>query len=375
MIDWNKYYTEYPVNQELIWLNNCGTTPVGNSIKAAVNHYLDGYSRHGVFTDTNAFSVVRRNIVSALCKLLNSESDELAIIHHTSEGMNFISQGLSLENGDEVILMENEYPSNVYPWQHLKSCGANLKFVAVGDTPEQFLENLNSSLTTKTKVISISAVHWCTGMPLPIEEIGLLCEERGIIFVLDGAQGVGHVPIDVKKMKIDYMAFSAWKWLLGPLGLGVLYVNRANLSKVKTIFVGQSSVVNPEEYLPYKSVLLPGADRFEYSTPNFTDWVYFEASLKMLGTIGFSAVKERIYELSSYLAKGLVAMGYKVNTEQFSQKTGIIVCESEKQSSLELQKHLKANKVISAVRLDKLRLAPHIYNSKEQLDTVLNLLK
>lgn len=374
MIDWKVYYEDYPVNHQWIWLNNCGTTPMGSKIKKSVFEYLDSYSSHGVLSEIKTFPAVRRDIIQILSSLLNAEKEELAIIHNTSEGMNFISHGIELKPGDKIILMENEYPSNVYPWTFWKDKGVTIEFVPVGETQEEFLANLKVMITENTRVISISAVHWCTGMPLPLEEVGAMCKENKIFFVVDGAQGVGHVPINVKKMNIDFMAFSAWKWLLGPLGLGVLFVTQENMAKMSSTFIGQSSVVNPEQYLPYKSALLPGADRFEYSTPNFTDWVYFDAALRMLNEIGFAQVMARLYSLSDYLHRGLRSQGFELLKEKFQKNTGIIVFEKKEQSSHSIQKYLKENGVICAVRLEKLRMAPHIYNSYEQLDKVLELL-
>lgn len=207
MVEWKKYYNDYSVNQELIWLNNCGTTPIGNRILQEVTSYLHGYAKKGVFTELGTFSEVRRGIISILSSLLNCDKDELAIIHNTSEGMNFISLGLGLDTGDEILLLENEYPSNVYPWNHWKERGVLLNFLELKDSPEEFLEYFRNRIKPNTKLITISAVHWCTGMPLPIKEIGRICREKNICFVLDGAQGVGHVPIDVKTMHIDFMAF------------------------------------------------------------------------------------------------------------------------------------------------------------------------
>jgi cysteine desulfurase/selenocysteine lyase len=161
----------------------------------------------------------RRRITEILSQLLNCHSEEIGIIHNTSEGINFISQGLDLHRGEEILLLENEYPSNVYPFQHWEAKGIHLKFIPMADSPAKFLDNVKSSISPNTKAISLSLVHWCTGMPLPTTEIGQFCKENGIDFILDGAQGVGLLDVDVQKMNVSYMAFPAWKWLLGPLGL------------------------------------------------------------------------------------------------------------------------------------------------------------
>ena len=376
MTNWKTYYENYPVNQELIWLNNCGTTPVGRRTITDVTRYLEAYSKQGVFNELEKYSNVKRRITEILSQLLNCHSEEIGIIHNTSEGINFISQGLDLHRGEEILLLENEYPSNVYPFQHWEEKGIHLKFIPMADTPAKFLDNVKSSISPNTKAISLSLVHWCTGMPLPTTEIGQICKENGIDFILDGAQGVGLLDVDVQKMNVSYMAFPAWKWLLGPLGLGGIYVAKDKLATMKTIFKGQSSVVNADEYLPYKTEIKPGADRFEYSTGNFTDWVYWKSTLEMLSEIGFPIVRERIYTLKEYLADGLRKNGFQIYSDNFPEyKTGILACDKSGVDSSELVKILRDNKVISAVRLGRVRLAPHIYNSFEQLDRVIELLK
>ncbi len=375
-MDWNPIYTAYPVNKEMIWLNNCGTTPAGKHIITALSRFTEGYARKGILTEVASYPKVQKNIKNILCDLLNCMPDELSLIHNTAEGMNFISHGLKLSYGDEVILLENEYPSNIYPWQHLEKKGVKLVTTPMERSPETFMEALERLITKKTRVISLSAVHWCTGMPLPIDQVGRLCKEKGIDFVVDGAQGVGIQPMDTKKANISYMAFSAWKWLLGPLGVGLLFVAKEKLEDLEPVFIGTASVVRSKEYLPYKSELKPSADRFTFSTVNFNDWVYLEAALDFLQDIGFLAVRERIFELSAYLSKGLNKIGFNVFSDHFPDyPTGIVVCEKPGIKSNFIMTHLRKNKIVAAERLGRVRFSPHVYISPEQIDEVVRILE
>lgn len=374
-MNWQSVYDSFPVNQEFVWLNNCGTTPAGRHVVRAVSRFIKGYSEKGIFTDTASYPDVRHRIKTLLAGLLSCRPHELALIHNTAEGMNFISHGLLLEPGDVVILLDNEYPSNVYPWRHLEEKGIQLRFTPMEDSPEAFLTSLRRLIDDKTRLISISAVHWCTGMPLSIAKVGALCRERNILLVVDGAQGVGMQPIDVKQAGIAYMAFPAWKWLMGPLGLGVLYVCEEKLEDLKPIFIGTESVVRDEEYLPYKSGLKPSADRFTFSTPSFTDWVYFQASLEFLHTIGFEAVRNRLFELSEYLNQGLRKIDFQVYSDRFpDHPTGVTVCEKPGISAQTIMNHLKDNRIVAAERLGRIRFSPHIYISPHQLDEVIQVL-
>ena len=375
IMNWNSIYTAFPVNREMIWLNNCGTTPAGTHILKAVSRYMEGYARKGILADPSGFATVHRNIKNILSRLLNCLPEELALIHNTAEGMNFISHGLKLSAGDEVILLQNEYPSNIYPWRHLEKKGVKLVTTPMETSPESFLTALNRSITSKTRAISLSAVHWCTGMPFPLEQVGKLCKEYAIDFAVDGAQGVGMQPLDTRAANIDFMAFSAWKWLMGPLGLGILFISKEKLNNLDPVFIGTKSVINDKEYFPYKSELKPTADRFTISTANFNDWVYFEAALEFLENVGFQTVRERIFELSAYLRDGLTNLGFEVLSDRFKDHpTGIVVCEKPGAATDAVIQHLKLNNVVTAERLGRVRFSPHIYISPEQIDTVLDLL-
>jgi cysteine desulfurase / selenocysteine lyase len=374
-IDWRTIYKAYPVNKEMIWLNNCGTTPAGKHILEALSQFMEGYALKGSLTEIASYPKVQNNIKKILSDLLNCSSDELAIIHNTAEGMNFISHGLKLAAEDEVILLENEYPSNIYPWRHLEKKGVKLLTAPMEKSPETFLKALKRLITAKTVVISLSAVHWCTGMPLPLAQVGKLCKENNINFVVDGAQGVGMQPLDIRTANIDYMAFSAWKWLLGPLGLGILFISKERLDTLDPVFIGSDSVVRPDEYLPYKSELKPSAERFTFSTASLNDWVYLEAALKFLDAIDFSVVIERIFELSARLSKGLIEIGFNVFSDHFPEHpTGIVVCEKPDVESDVIMTHLKKNNIVAAERLGRVRLSPHVYNSPEQIDEAVRVL-
>jgi selenocysteine lyase/cysteine desulfurase len=375
IMNWQDLYDAFPVNREMIWLNNCGTTPAGRHVLSAVSEFLEGYARSGILTEKASYAGIRRQIKSVLAPLLNCRPDELALIHNTAEGMNFISHGLGLSAGDELILLENEYPSNIYPWRHLAERGVRLVFAPMAATPEAFLESLVPLVTANTRAMALSAVHWCTGMPLPLSAIGALCRERGVDLIVDGAQGVGIQPIDVREMGISFMAFSAWKWLMGPLGVGVMYVAREKLDALPPVFVGTESVVDDLVYLPYKEVLKPSTERFTYSTGNWNDWVYFAASLSFLNRIGFDTIRGRIFELSTQLAADLSDRGWTVLSDRHPNwPTGIVVAERPGTDATAMLAHLKRHRIVAAERLGRLRFSPHIYISPPQLKEVVEVL-
>ena len=371
--DWDRIAADFPVNNHLIWLNNCGTTPLGDPIRARVNLWLEEYGRRGTAAEGFSYPGIKASIQRRLEALLNARPGELALIHHTSEGMNFISHGVDMRPGDEILILENEYPSNVYPWEHWRAKGVALRTVPLMANPEEFLAAFATMAGPKVRLASLSAVHWCTGMPLPLEAIGRLCAQRNIIFVVDGSQGVGLVDLDVRAAGIHYMAFSAWKWLLGPIGQGVLFVDRDRLESLKPIFKGTESVEG--DYLPYKEAWKPSADRFAISTGSFTEWVYLEASLAYLEAIGFARVKERIRGLATRLSDGLRGLGFRLAADAWGGGVGIVVAFREDVDAGSAVRALKAGNIIAAERMGGIRFAPHVYNTEAQIDTVIGAMR
>ena len=368
-MNWQHVYDAYPINARCTWLNNCGVTPAGRHIAARMAAHFERLTEHGPGDGGGALARLMRSIRQRMGRLLTAQPDEIALIHNTAEGMTMISFGLGLSQGDEILLLENEYPSNVYPWEHWRKRGAAVTFVPVGNTADEFLSNFARAHGPRTRVAALSLVHWCTGMPLPIAEIASICHERGILLVLDGSQGVGLVPFDFAQVAPAALCFSSWKWLLGPLGLGVIVIDRETLSRLEMPFKATDSVANPASYLPYQNEMRASVDRYAYSTANYNDWVYLDESLAFLDAIGFERVRERILELTLRLYRGLSALGFGAAYQHGdAPQSGILSVRKPGVDVDRLSSTLAQRGFVTRVRLGHLRLAPHVYLSPEQMD-------
>lgn len=366
-MNWSEVEAQFPATETYIWLNNAGVTPAGRFAVDAVSDYMNAFAEAGMLQDRVRIDALKRGIQTILGTLVGAEPEDIALVRNTAEGMNLISHGLGLREGDRILLLEQEFPSNVYPWDHWKMKDVSIGFVPAGKTPDEFLENLTRALTPSTRLVSISAVHWCTGMPLPVRETAAICAGRGVELAIDGAQGVGHVELDMR-WGISFMAFSAWKWLLGPLGLGALVVPRAKLGLLDPVIKGTTSVTDERTYFPYRDTLKPTAERYIYSTPSFLDWVYFHASLEFLNRVGFPAVKARIHELSRLLASGLEDRGFRVLASNHpGTPTGIIAAEKDGLDARLAVGKLASRGVVTQERLGRIRLSPHVYITEERI--------
>jgi len=375
-VNWKKIAADFPINNNFIWLNNAGHVPPGQHAIEAVNRFMQAHTKSGFKTYSLMYPQPHKRVKSILSGLLNCSEDDVALIHNTAEGMNFFSHGLNFSSGDKVLLPEQEYPSNVYPWEHVKENGVSISFIPNSNTQDGFIRNLKEHITPDTKAVSLSAVHWCTGMPFPLKEISSICQENDTEFVVDISQGAGHVPVYIDDWDIPFCTGSAWKWLHGPLGLGILVIKKDKINSLSHIFKGTQSVVSSHNYFPYKSELKDNVDRYVFSTPSLIDWIYFEASLSYLSNIGFDTIANRIYELSDYLSGQLSETGFTVLNKQFAPvKSGIIAAEHEKVSSKKIVDKLKAKNIICADRFNRVRFSVHIFNTFDQIDRTVSILK
>jgi len=359
---------DFPVCEHTIWLNNCGISPAGSFAVERMRTHFETLLREGPLGEGTSPGRLRRSIAEKLGALLEVTPDELALIHNTAEGMTMLSLGLELSPGDRILLLENEYPSNVYPWQFWDSRGVVLDFVPQGRSPAEFLASLERSLTPRTRVVALSAVHWCTGMVYPLRELAELCHARGVLLVLDGSQGVGHIPLSLAALRPAALVFSAWKWLLGPLGLGVLCVSRELLPKLRSVFRGPDGMAQPS-YLPYQTEVSPRADRYTYSTANYNDWAYFDASLDYLSKLGFENVFARISALGERLHQGLSSLGFVPAYDRSSAPpSGIVSMKHPAADSAALVTALGERGIVARERLGYLRLAPHVYLDERDIE-------
>lgn len=367
-VDFQNLRNQFPLREDLIWLNNCGVSvpPAGSA--QAVKDYLDAFSAAGVLQTAKPHGQIKRNIQNYFSKFFGGNPHEYALLNNTAEGMTFIAQSLPLTRGDKILLVEREYPSNVYPFLQLKRQGIEIGFVSPGTSNKEFLENIRAELSTNVRAMSLSAVDWLTGMKFDLAAIGRLLQSRGVAFLLDAAQGAGHVDIDVAALGVDAMAFSCWKWLLGPLGSGGLYVADSFLKKLDIRVAGTSSVKNDEVYLPHREDYKESVERFMLSTAPYMNWVHLEASLRFLDDVGLTAVQQRLMLLADGIADALRKAGFTVIRDSFGHDKTSIVCAKKEGDMNELHAKLMKAGVVCAYREGNLRFSPHLNFTETDLE-------
>lgn len=236
-----------------------------------------------------------------VAEFINAEREEIIFTSGTTEGLNFLAQTLKngLKKGDEIVLTEMEHHSNIVPWQKIvEETGAVIRFIPV---KEYELDLKKGTITKKTKIVSVVHMSNMLGTINPVGEIVKMAHNVGAICIVDAAQSVPHMPIDVKKMDVDFLVFSGHK-MLGPTGIGVLYGKKKLLETLEPYKFGGGMI---REVTLEKSTWADIPERFEAGTPNIAGAIGLAAAIEYLQEKGMKNVEKQCAELTKYAKKRL----------------------------------------------------------------------
>jgi cysteine desulfurase/selenocysteine lyase len=265
-----------------------------------------------------------------------------------------------------VLILDGDYPANVYPWMNLAHRGVLTKIVPARNGGLD-LDLLQSRIDSHTRVIAMSTVVFATGFRNDIEAIGRICSERGIYFVVDGIQSLGALPFDVQAANVDFLAAGSQKWLMGPVGAGFLYVRHGLLDElVAGAYVGSASVVDGQNFLDYNFTLLPTAERFNLGSSGIVNQLGFRASLALLQEVGIERVAERVLMLAGVAIGDMQERGYRVSADTAPERrSGIVIVEVEDPTAVCAR--LQTAGIICIPRGKGFRIAPHFYNTEQEI--------
>jgi len=376
---------EFPATKNCLYLNGCDTTLIGRRTRAAVDRYLDNmmFKRGAKADDEKVLDRAREKFA----RLVQAQPDEIALTRNVSEGINAIAQAMPWTPGDNVVLCtEIEHPNNIYPWLHLRRRGVEVRSVPARAGAID-VEAMVDAIDSRTRVLSCSTVSFCPGFRADLDALGAACRERSVFFLVDAVQSTGILQHDMARSRIDGLATSATKGLLGIYGIGFLYCRREWADRLQPVYLSRPAVDVPPEALSEMGTadyrLRAGARRFELGTHNYGAAFAVEASLDYLMEIGAPAIEAHVTGLSARLAQGLLDLGLPVAGGAPGAHLAHIVTFgklgagghdfSTDESLNRLYRFLKANAVYLTIRRGMLRFALHVYNSKADVERVLDL--
>jgi cysteine desulfurase/selenocysteine lyase len=297
-------------NKTLVYLDNAATTQKPLSVINAINDYYMNYNSNihrAVHQLAEEATFEYEKTREKVAKFINAHSaDEIIFTRNATEAINLVSYSWGRTNvnkDDRIVITELEHHSNIVPWQILtQERDAELDYIGIDNNGYLNMEDCNRYLQSdKVKLLSISHMSNVLGTIVPINEIIKMAHQKGIVVLVDGAQSVPHMPIDVQSMDCDFMVFSAHK-MLGPTGVGVLYAKKEILNEMKP-FIGGGDMI--KEVYKHRTIYNDLPYKFEGGTPNIADVIGFGAAIDYLKKIGMHNVREHEIEITSYAIKAI----------------------------------------------------------------------
>lgn len=367
-------HPEFPLTDELIYLNHAAVGPWPKRTGAAVIQFAEQNTRYGSHFYPDWLNK-EAELRSQLQTLLNAPSpDDIALVKNTSEALSFVAYGLPWQAGDNIVSSNEEFPSNRLPWQSLADQGVDFRQADLrsGATPEEALFAL---VDGNTRLLTISSIQFASGLRMDLERIGEFCKQRGILFCIDAIQSLGAVQFDVQAYQADFVMADGHKWLFGPEGLGVFYTTPEARDKLKLTQYGWHMMKDTHNYENQPWEIHPTARRFECGSPNMLGIHAFSASLSLLLETGMAAIETLVLERSDYLKDAITNNGQLVllSEQKNRLKSGIVTFKHRTLENAALYQYLQNNGVVCAPRGGGIRFSPHFYNTFEEIDRALGL--
>ncbi len=357
----------------IIHLNHAGVSPISNRCADAMRQILEWNLG---MTDVMWNRIVERMTAcrSSVAQMLNVSPEDIALSRNTTEGINWVANGIDWQPGDRIVSVQGEYPANVYPWMRLSKQGVVFKMIQPVDGRVP-IESIERELTSDTRLLTISYVEFATGFRSDLEALGRLCQEKGIMFLVDLIQGMGVFPLDFKKWNVTFAAGGAQKWLLGATGAGFFYCDKKYLDRLEVTCCGASSVVQWTPYTEYDYTLRDDASRFEYGTPAMLTLAGMGAAIDLLLDAGMENVRDRVRLLTDILIEGAVKKGFRcLSPRGDGEWSGIVALEHPNHSPQTIVDQLKTKNIFATEREGYLRLTPHFYQTEAEMKTVVDAL-
>ncbi len=311
---------------------------------------------------------LKSRIRASYARMLGVSPAEIAITRHTAEGVNIIAQGYPWKAGDRVLTVNVEYPSNVYPWWNLRDRGVEIVCVPEREGRVD-LDEFLAAIDERVRLVAISHVEFASGFAFDLARVAGKCRACDAFLFVDIAQSIGILPLDLRL--VDAAAWPTWKWLMGPLGMGGLYIAERRLPIIRPIFVGTDGMVPASDYLEYRFEFRADASRFEYSSENTLGLFGTADALGRMEPLlvpdAQDALARRVFALGDGLIALMESKGFRLYSScAEGERSGIFsfVAPGDPRS---YAARLRQHGVEAAVRGGRLRLSPHFYNTVEDL--------
>ena len=367
---------EFPWTGATTYLNAASIGPLPERTRLAVEAFNAKRTAPHLLPDRDLAAVLAATRAAA-ARLVGAAAEEIALTPNTSAGLGIAAGALPLGPGDIVLLSDREFPANVYPWLAQRRRGVAVERAAVTargwPDEDRLLERLGDP---RVKVLAISLVQFSNGFRADLERLGAACRAHGVRLVVDAIQGLGVVPLDVAALEVDVLACGGQKWLLGPWGSGFCYVRRELIPVLEPAVVGWMAYEGMDDFtnlLSYGDRLLGDARRFEVASLATQDHLGLATSIGLLLELGVEGISAYVRSLGEPVLAWARDHGVPIVSPTDGVHRSQIVCIAPPDAK-EAHRRLRQAGVVCAMREGAIRLAPHCYNTMEEMEKVVDVL-
>jgi selenocysteine lyase/cysteine desulfurase len=366
---------EFPWAAETTYLNHASVGPLPERTRRAVEAFNHKRSQPFQLPDRDLFALMAESR-SLAARLIGAFPEEIGLTVNTGYGLSLAARALPLKRGDIVLASDKEFPANVYPWMGLKDIGVTLELAPT--TPEGWPDEarlLERLADPRVRVLAVSLVQFSNGYTVDLARLSDATRAAGTYLVVDAIQGLGQIPLDVSEVPVDILACGAQKWLLSPWGSGFVYVRRELIRDLHPAITGWMAFEGTDDFsrlTQYDDTLRADARRFELITLPYQDFAGMNASLDLLLSVGISRIAAHLRSLHAPVLAWSLRSGARVVSPVGDRASGIL-CLAPADVSASFRA-LKAAKIICSMREGAIRMSPHLYNTLDEMECVVDTL-
>jgi cysteine desulfurase/selenocysteine lyase len=374
-MDFESIRCEFPIIEDWVFLDNAGAVPLPRFVTGAMQNFIDEYYRHGI---TDHWPLLQETVTdcrASFARLIGAEQEEVALVSSTSEGLNIVANMLDFRPGDNIVVTDIEFPSNLFPWLNLEKKGIEVRVVPVLRAAAP-LDALAELIDDRTRLVAVAHVSFVNGLKLDLAALAELAHGHGAYLAVDAVQSAGVVPIDVRADGVDFLACSGFKWLMSPSGTGAFFCRGDIMEQYEPAYISWFSVEEPFNFVPGNAMrLAQDARRFMISgNINLIGFQGFRAAIHYILDTGVGHINAHVQSLCCFILQKAHDLGLPVISPLDPSCSGPIVNfqvpEPERLVSLLREQH-----VYAVQRVGGLRLSPFIYNSVEDIERVMAIVE
>ena len=364
---------EFAVTQNCIYLNHAAVgIPPASSVRE-IQGFVEAHASRGVL-GTFPYELQLERYRETIGAYIGATGNDIALVTNTSAGANAVATSLPWNEGDEVIVCDNEFPANVIPWLALRARGVSVRLLPA-DAERLTPERLGRELSARTRVVTVSWIAYADGYRHDLRGLADVAHAAGALLCVDAMQGVGVLPIDVRASDVDALYAGAAKWMMGLHGSGFLYLSPQLAERTTPAMPGWRSMDDMWDFHNYEQPFTKAMSRFEGGTPSVAGALAMACAIELFERSGVEAIGNHAIALTDRLCAGLAEVGANVRSPRGPEhSSAIVLFGMPGWDSMALGKALEEEGIVTTYRSTGIRVSPHGYNTTEEIDVLIRTL-